>query len=248
LLETDRIREAIAAYEKCVTISESCGDAWEHSIALFNLGDAYANAGDVERATRLLDDAYRKKQEIGDRWGQAHVHLVRARISLRRDDHAAALDDLGTGLQLATELADPRLTAALNNSIGRTRLLRGEQDEAQRAFGFALRDAERCAARLDTIRALLGLSCVHLQRGKIAAAQRHADRAHTLAREGESRPELARCLYVLGEIASAQDRSSDAASFYRSAFEARASDFADCPTRAGQAGKRHVATPAEGCT
>jgi DNA-binding transcriptional LysR family regulator/tetratricopeptide (TPR) repeat protein len=233
LLETDRVREAIAAYEKCVTTSESCGDLWELSIALFNLGEAYASAGDVERAMQLLDAAYRRKQEIGDQWGQAHVHLVRARISAERDDHTAALSELGKGLQLATKLMDPKLTAALNTSIGRARLLLGEHEEAQRAFRFALRDAERCDARVDVLHALLGLCFVHLQRGKVALAKGYADRAQTLAREGDTRPELARCLYALGEIASAQDRSSEAASYYRAAFEAHVSHFPERATRRG---------------
>jgi DNA-binding transcriptional LysR family regulator/tetratricopeptide (TPR) repeat protein len=219
LLETNRVREAIAAYEKCVATCETARDDWEQSIALFNLGDAYAIAGDVERATSLLDEAYRKKDEIGDRWGQAHVHLVRARIALAREDSNAALAEVTAGLQLATELADPKLTAALSNSLGRAQSRLGEHDEAQRAYRFALREAERCDARVDALRALLGLCWVQLERSKIAAAKGYAERAHALARECDNRPELAVALYALGEIAIAEDRPSDAASFYRSAFE-----------------------------
>jgi DNA-binding transcriptional LysR family regulator len=233
LLETDRVREAIAAYEKCVATCENGGDAWELSIALFNLGDAYAIAGEVERATALLDEAYRKKDEIGDRWGQAHVHLVRARVALGRDDFAVALGEVGTGLQLATELADPKLSAALNNSLGRARSRLGEHDEAQRAFRFALREAERCDARVDAIRALLGLCGVQLQRGRIAAAKGYAEKAHALAREGDSRPEQANALYALGEIAMAEDRPADAAVFFRSAFETHASKVTERATRPG---------------
>jgi len=219
LLETDRVHQAIAAYEKCLMTCESSGDLWEQSIALFNLGDAHAVAGDVERATQLLDDACRRKREIDDRWGQAHVHLVRARISLGREDRDSALVELSAGLQLATELADPKLTAALNNFLGETRFLLGEHGEAQRAFRFALRDAERCDARVDAVRALLGLCFVQLRRDEVTSAQGYADRAHVLATQGGTRPELARSLFALGEIAAARKRSSEAASFYRAAFE-----------------------------
>lgn len=83
----------------------------------------------------------------------------------------------------------------------------------------------------DALRALLGLCLVHLQRGNVAVAKTYADRAHTLAQEGDARPELAHSLYALGEIATAQDRSTDAAAFYRAAFEAHASHF---PERAAR--------------
>jgi tetratricopeptide (TPR) repeat protein len=96
----------------------------------------------------------------------------------------------------------------------------GEQEEAQRAFRFALRDAERCDARVDAMRALLGLCGVQLRRGKIPAAKAYAEKAHSLAREGDARPELAWALYALGEVASALDQPAEAASFYRAAFEA----------------------------
>jgi tetratricopeptide (TPR) repeat protein len=231
LLETGRVREAVDAYEKSAMESETARDEWEQSIALFNLGDAHAVAGDVERATRLLDEAYRKKCAIGDRWGQAHVRHVRAAIALGRGDLAVALAELSAGLQLATALADPKLSAALNNSLGHARAQLGEHDEAQRAFRFALRDAERCDARVDAMRALLGLCKVQLGRGKTAAAKGYAERAHSLARDGGPPPELARALYALGEVASAQERPGNAASFFRAAFDVHAYSLTQQPTR-----------------
>ena len=149
LVETDRVREAIVAYEKCLSMCETGGDDWEHSIALFNLGDAHVIAGDLERATRFLDEAYRKKQEIGDRWGQAHVHYARARIALVREDFAVALEELSAGLHLATELADPKLTAALNNSLGRRALVprRARRGAARLPLRAPGRRTMRCPRR-----------------------------------------------------------------------------------------------------
>jgi tetratricopeptide (TPR) repeat protein len=219
LLETDRVQEAIVAYERCVATCETGCDEWEHSIALFNVGEAYAIAGDVEHATRLLDEACKKKQRLGDRWGCAHVHHVRAQIAIGREDFVTALEELSVGLQLATELADPKLTAAVNNTLGHTRARLGEQDEAQRAFRFALRDAERCDARIEAMRALLGLCGVQLRRRKVSAAKSYAEKACSLARQGDARPELARALYALGQVASAENRPTDAAAFYREAFD-----------------------------
>ena len=221
LLETDHVQEAIIAYEKGVAMSRDSGDAWEHSIAVFNLGEAYVVAGDVEHATRLLDEASCRKQEIGDRWGQAHVHYARARMALGRNDVTTALQELAQGLQVATQLADPKLTAALNNAVGRARSSQGEEREALRAFRFALRDAERCDARVDAMQALLGICTVELRSGRVAAAKSCAERARVLATELGARPELGSALYALGEVASAEDRIGDAASLYRAAFEAR---------------------------
>ena len=229
LLATDHVREAIVAYEKGASMCEESGDAWEHSIALFNLGDAYAVAGDIERASRLLDEAFRRKQAIGDRWGQAHVHYARARMALGRRDLATALAELAAGIQLAIALADPKLTAALNNAVGRARSSLGEDEEGQRAFRFALRDAVRCDARVEVVHALLGLCTLQLRGGKVAAAKGYAEKARSLAQELGARPELASALYALGEVASAEDRAGDAASLYRAAFDERS--LTERPTR-----------------
>ncbi len=219
LLETDRAREAIAVFEKCAAACESIGDEWERSIALFNLGDACAVAGDTDRATLLLDEADQRKQAIGDRWGQAHVHLVRARIALEREDSASSLRSLDAGLALALPLADPKLTAGLHNLLGRARLHVRQPEEALRAYRLALAEARRCDARTEAIVALLGIGAVHLRHGHLTRAQHHAARAHALARAGGSRGELARTLSVLGQVAAARGQIGEGMSLFREAYE-----------------------------
>lgn len=106
-------RAAVEAFEAGLGLCERLDDAWERSIALFNLGDAWSQVGDAERAAALLDEAFKAKAELGDRWGLAYVYLVRARIHGRRGEAAPAIEAAEAGLKLATQIGDPRIAALL---------------------------------------------------------------------------------------------------------------------------------------
>jgi DNA-binding transcriptional LysR family regulator len=223
LLAVGRPREAIVAYRDGATVSDAREDAWEHSIALFNLAEAYAATGERAQAREALDTAAREKEVVGDRWGLAHVHCLRANLALGERRAEEAIDEATRGLQLATDLGDPRLVASCNVALGGAHILRGEPEAALRAFAFGLREAEACEARAESIRALIGLSAAQLRRGKRSMARRHAQQAHALA-EGESGQVGAlqvATLVALADVATAEGRHADAASFYRDALHAR---------------------------
>ncbi len=222
LYEADRAREALHAYERGLSASREVGDTWEESIALCNVGEAHAAAGDVERATAALDHSFRVKDTLGDRWGQAHVLGALARLALARNDARQAEAELQRALSLATPMADPKLTSTLHCTLGWTRARLGQHDDALQGFKLALRDAERCDARGDATRALLGLCEVLLARGRTTAARAHAERALSLARERDAKAHLARALFAMGEIAMATDATDEAAGYYREAYVAGA--------------------------
>ncbi|MEP7121632.1 MAG: LysR family transcriptional regulator [Byssovorax sp.] len=113
-LARGRARAAAAAYERGYRVCAATGDAWERSIALFNMAEAWGRAGDLERAEALLDEAAREKSDIGDRWGSAYVHGVRAGILMLRQDRSSAARDLDLGRKLASTLDDPRLRSLLD--------------------------------------------------------------------------------------------------------------------------------------
>src|SRR5260221_1125714 len=118
-------------------------DRWEHSIALYNLADAAVGQGKTAVAFRLLDRAGAEKRAIGDRWGLAYVHHARARAHLVRVDARPALAEASAGLELALRVADPKLMALLNVTLGRAHQANGDLVGARLALGFAVDAARR---------------------------------------------------------------------------------------------------------
>jgi tetratricopeptide (TPR) repeat protein len=218
LVALGRHNDAIAAYGKGAEAAAASGDTWEHSIALFNLAEAHAMLGHLDGVSEFLDAATREKTQIGDRWGLAHVHQVRARVELGNQHADRAIEEVTRALQLSAGLGDPKLVSACNATLGEVLLARGERDEARRAFDLARTDAEQCGARAETIRALVGLSAVDLERGKHASARRCAEKALALARQGNARFIVARTLIALADVASAEERHAEAAALYRDAL------------------------------
>jgi tetratricopeptide (TPR) repeat protein len=174
--------------------------------------------GHLDQVSEFLDAATREKDQIGDRWGLAHVHQLRARVELGNQHADSAIEEVMRALQLSAGLGDPKLVSACNATLGEVLLARGERDEARRAFDLARTDAEQCGARAETIRALVGLSAVDLERGKHASARRCAEKALALARQGNARFIVARTLIALADVASAEERHAEAAALYRDAL------------------------------
>jgi DNA-binding transcriptional LysR family regulator len=222
LIETGRAREAVVAYERGWTLCDGIGDAWERSIALFNMAEAWSGAGEYERARALLDAAERDKKEIGDRWGQAYVRGARAALLVLLEDAPAAVVEATAGLQLAAELEDPKLLSMLDATLGVALFACDDSAASLRAFRLALADAERCDARKEAIRAWLGLCALELRRKKKTAARRAAAKAHALALDNGSPSLVGITLFALADVAIADGQPRRAAELYRAAFRSSA--------------------------
>jgi hypothetical protein len=116
LLASGRAPLAAAAYEEGLSLCDAQEDMWERSIALFNMAEALSHAGDLVRAEALLDMALQVKTEIGDRWGRAYVHGLRAAILAKRREPALAARELRLSVELARALDDPRLWSMLEET------------------------------------------------------------------------------------------------------------------------------------
>ena len=111
--------DALAAYRKALGLSSDLADRWEHSICLFNVGEAWLHLGAHDRAREYLAEAFLEKSAIGDRWGLAYVHYSLARIALESSNLDEALLQIRAGLRLAEEISDPKITAMLRESLDR---------------------------------------------------------------------------------------------------------------------------------
>ncbi|MCU1277238.1 MAG: hypothetical protein JWM53_784 [bacterium] len=82
--------------------------------------------------------------------------------------------------------------------------------EAERAFRFAVRAAERASASAEEVQARLGLVDARLRRGQIAAAANASERVRRLARASRSRHAEAAALLASAEIESRRGRTARA--------------------------------------
>lgn len=216
-LADGRADDACAAYAAGLTACDRVGDRWHRSIALYNLGDAELQRGDLDRAAALFDEASREKRELGDRWGRTYVQHGRALVALFRGEARQALREAAEGLALAVDLGDGRFRALLHLATGRAQLALADAAEAERAFQFAARAADRAHALPESVQAQLGLVESALRAGRAPAASRAAVRAMQLARKlssatAESAALVARAAVAryAGDVALADRLAADA--------------------------------------
>ncbi|WP_164016869.1 AAA family ATPase [Pyxidicoccus trucidator] len=156
--------QATVEYLAVLRWSELAGDTWEHSIALFSLGNAHARAGDRERATHFFQLALDLKSRTGDRWGMAYTHHGLALLHTQADAPELAKEDAVRGLQLAAMLGDRKLKSLLRCALGRAQLRLGELEEAGRQLQLAAQDAAAVGARSEQLQAEAALRALDARR------------------------------------------------------------------------------------
>jgi DNA-binding transcriptional LysR family regulator len=201
---------AIKAYDAAEALCALIDDPWERSIALYNLGEAHLLHGNLDHAASLLERAAHAKLELGDRWGRVWVHHARAFLQLRRGKPVDALHEASVGLTLAVDIADAKPLAMLYVLIGRAQLVLDDLDEAERAFRFAVRVADRAGADAERVQAHIGLVHARLRRGQLAAAATAGSRVRDLARRCASPHAEAAALVAVAAVESRRGHATRA--------------------------------------
>ena len=210
LVSLGRPAAAADAYALGLALCEASGDRWERSIALFNLGDAYAQAGHHERALVHLEEALAEKTAMGDRWGLAYTWLAQAGVYAARGEGARALDGCDAGLSLAQQIGDPKLAALLQLERARLRKASGAIAEAEQSLLSALELADRLDAGPELIGACLALAALRREQGRAEEALGLAHRAHAVAASSGGDPWIAEALLERGRIHAACGERDDA--------------------------------------
>ena len=149
---------AVEVYRRALAMSEELDDRWEHSIGLYNIGEALLEAGDVEAAIVFLKRAVDEKSAIGDRWGLAYARHALARLHLRQAALDSAWEEAAAGLRLADEIGAPKIASRLRVLLGRVHLEQDDSEGATEHFQVALKEAERIASEPDVAQAREGLA------------------------------------------------------------------------------------------
>ncbi|MFP2927340.1 tetratricopeptide repeat protein, partial [Pyxidicoccus sp. 3LG] len=159
-----RPEQATTEFAAVLRWSERAGDTWEHSTALFSLGDAHARAGDRERAAHFFQLALDHKSRSGDRWGMAYTHHGLALLHTQADAPELAKEDAVRGLQLAAMLGDGKLKSLLRCALGRAQLHLGELEDAGRQLQLAAKEAAAVGARAEQLQAEAALRALDARR------------------------------------------------------------------------------------
>ncbi len=159
-LERRHSKRAVTAFRRALAVAETVNDRWEHSIALFNVGEALLRSGDHAAALEFLHRAIEEKSAIGDRWGLAYVHHALACAHLDQESADRAIEEAEAGRRLAAEIGDPKITSRLSEVLGRAYLENGDLEQATRQFRAALQEAERVASEPEAIQARQGLEVI----------------------------------------------------------------------------------------
>jgi tetratricopeptide (TPR) repeat protein len=108
---------ALRAYAASAAACDVAEDAFEHSVALFNMGEASADTGDNDRALYYFQLALEAKGRVGDVWGLAYTHQALARLHLTVDEPKLALEEARRALSLGERTNDSKLRSILHRTV-----------------------------------------------------------------------------------------------------------------------------------
>jgi len=165
--------------EEGVELSRGVGDRRAECYALGMVGFASLQLGDLDRATRALEDALLMFREQEDDWGAAHILTHLAVVPMRRGDPAGAARYAEEALDLTRRTGDRLAGNIALNLLAQAALA---SDEFARAGGFfreALGLAFEASDRPNGAHCLQGLAAV-------SEAQDQPDRAARLLGAAEA--------------------------------------------------------------
>ena len=142
-LYTDRIDDAVAAFQRSLGIKRQLGDRAGVRSCLLNLGLALARRGDYDNAAQTLTEAHALAQALQQRAGRAWCLAARADVELRRKQPQAAERFIAEAEAISE--APPSVRADLALLRGQLALLHGDGAGARAALqelDSALRESD----------------------------------------------------------------------------------------------------------
>ena len=135
---------AIRSYEKAISLT---GDKSMNAVLLNNLGQVYAQYGDLGRAVAYYKKAVKRFEFIGDFSGQAHVQGNLGSAYRRAREWEKAIEYCYNSLRAFEDLEDELGAAQMTGSLGRVYAEMGEAELAVRYFERSLRAFQKMGDR-----------------------------------------------------------------------------------------------------
>jgi tetratricopeptide (TPR) repeat protein len=212
-----RFDEADARYDLALAAARQAGDTELEGSLLQNQGSLAAERNQLERASRLYQQALERFREAGNHGAMMRTYNLLGVVDRKAGRLAEARAWYEKSRELAVQLNDQLGLGNVAGNIGNVYLLegeaareRGDEPAAQRCFEEARRSVEESLrvgqvqeAKLDEAASWTGLAQIHLRLGDLADAERHAHEAREIY-ESLGLKEAWKVYSVLSEIARAR--------------------------------------------
>ena len=158
---------AIDTYRRAISL---CHDPVLSPILKNNLGQAYADQGDIGRALACYQEAALIFSREGDRISLAHVLGNLGSACRKVKNYSRAIEHAQRSLKIFEEDGDSLGIAQMTGSIGRIYADMGESELAARYFERSLADFQRLGDKRGAAWILNRLGCVARERGELDRA------------------------------------------------------------------------------
>ncbi|MFD7101960.1 helix-turn-helix domain-containing protein [Streptomyces celluloflavus] len=128
----------IDSHETALTAATMAGDTAGQAWISMNLGEAYRQSGDTDRARELLQQSLDLRCTLGDRHGQAWTHACLGFTSADEDDPIRSRPEFERALRLFEETGDRHGQAVVLACLAEAHSLLGQSALAQQAFDDSL--------------------------------------------------------------------------------------------------------------
>jgi tetratricopeptide (TPR) repeat protein len=163
--------DAISCYERALALAET-SEAAHHSLPriLHDLGAAYREKGDLERAESLLERSVQMAQEQQNLSAQALAYNSRGVLALKRRDVRAAIDAFERSLDALQRNDELFRTAQIYNNLGLAYSDLPDWERSAEYFRKSLDIKARAGDTLGQASALNNLARVQASEGNLQAA------------------------------------------------------------------------------
>ncbi len=217
-----KYEDAIARYERALTLSKEAGDPGGEAAALVSIGWMKEYLDRWEEAAGLCSKAARLFQQAGDPRGQARALNRYGRMLIRLGRYREARQPLEDAVRLFRAAADPESEARALNSLGNVQNSEGRFDLAVDTYTGVLEIWRRLNGSRDEAIAVLSLGNLYLEHGKWTEAQNNFKNAlriaEAIADDGlaaDALDGLHEVAYREGRLVESRAQSEQALALYR---------------------------------
>jgi DNA-binding SARP family transcriptional activator/tetratricopeptide (TPR) repeat protein/DNA-binding XRE family transcriptional regulator len=220
--EQGRLHEAVRHFRAALALNSDEGRLPSATANRSNLGMVLRQLEDFEAAHECLTQALTYYQETANQNGQMASMDELSQLYQQRSEWSAGVGAAVEALRIAGQLANPKATAGVLNTLGGALLGARAVTEAQARFREALELSRRNGYLYSEAQAAVGLADTLLALGETAEARAVATRALEVAGlhdyrilAGDALTTLARAALADGDPAGVREHCAAARSHYR---------------------------------
>jgi tetratricopeptide (TPR) repeat protein/CHAT domain-containing protein len=214
-----RYREALATFERALTLVTASGDRVSQGLILNTIGGIYRNLGEYDKAVTSFQQALTIVRETGDRVQEARIINNLGSIHEARGDYRKALENYQQALGIFQNANDEPGTSITLNNIGAIYNYLGEYDRAIEYFRKALALFEKTGNAIGQGAAIHNIGNIYENRGNYREALANYQQALEIRRKSGDRSGEGITLNNLAGIYRALGNYEKATENYQQALE-----------------------------